>query len=271
MLSILNDWEHWPFCAEPPRPEQIRPLPGGLTNQCFLLQLDGGQYVLRLEGHNSQALDINRDAEFRIHRLLASKGLTPAIRYRAPQQHYWIRDYIPGRTLQPQDLTLPRLQNMAQQLRLLHQLPTPAGIPLLSISDKAAHYWDSIAAQTNHRPLLDLRPLLQSRLQGAPDTQRTLCHLDPTPANWIETADGQLVLLDWEYAALGHPLWDLAALLQQASISPPEEAQLLHSYGVSNPQHWQFAQAQMRYLAALWYRAQGYWNDEELLPVLRSL
>ena len=169
MLSILNDWEHWPFCAEPPRPEQIRPLPGGLTNQCFLLQLDGGQYVLRLEGHNSQALDINRDAEFRIHRLLASKGLTPAIRYRAPQQHYWIRDYIPGRTLQPQDLTLPRLQNMAQQLRLLHQLPTPAGIPLLSISDKAAHYWDSIAAQTNHRPLLDLRPLLQSRLQGAPD------------------------------------------------------------------------------------------------------
>lgn len=271
MLTLLNDWGDWPFCAEKPRADQVQPLPGGLTNQCFLLRIEGGQYVLRLEGRNSRALDINRDAEYRIHRLLAAKGITPAIRYRSPKDRYWVRDYVPGRTLHKQDLTLPRLLAMVQQLRRVHELPKPDAIPELSVTRKAGYYWDSIAAQTQDAELLSMRAALQARMNGAPDDERCLCHMDPTPANWIETADGKLVLLDWEYAAIGHPLWDLAALLQETNLSEADEARILKAYGVRNYRQWDFARAQMNYLSALWYRAQGYWSDEELLVYLQGL
>lgn len=271
MLNELDDWELWPFCAEKPRPDQVIPLAGGLTNQCYLLQLEGGAYVLRIEGQNSRALDINRNAEFRIHRLLAAKGLTPAIRYRSPERHYWVRDYVSGRTLHGHDLTLPRLLTMAQQLRRVHRLPVPASVPVIRITDKASHYWNCIAALTQNQPLLDLRAELQSLMQGAPDEQQCLCHMDPTPANWIETPDERLILLDWEYAAIGHPLWDLAALLQQADVSAEEEARILEVYGHEAGPQWAFACAQMNYLAALWYRAQGLWEDGELLAYLRTL
>ena len=271
MLTLLNDWSEWPFCAEKPRTDQVIPLPSGLTNQCFLLRLKGGQYVLRLEGRNSRALDINREAEYRIHRLLAAKGITPAIRYRSPDHHYWVRDYVPGHSLQKQDLTLQRLLNMVEQLRRVHELPKPDAIPEISVSRKAGYYWDNIAVQTDNEELLSLRVELQNRMRGAPGDERCLCHMDPTAANWIETADGKLVLLDWEYAAIGHPLWDLAALLQDADLSETEEAQILRAYGLQNIRQWEFARAQMSYLAALWYRAQGYWNDEELTVYLQGL
>ncbi len=95
--------------------------------------------------------------------------------------------------------------------------------------------------------------------------------MDPTPANWIQTASGELVLLDWEYAAIGHPWWDIAALLQQAKIGNSEKQELLSSYGIMPDQSWRLAQAQMEYMSILWYGAQGYWAETELKQQLHSL
>ncbi|MCD8521716.1 MAG: phosphotransferase [Saccharospirillaceae bacterium] len=279
LQPILNDWPQWKLCSEAPAPDNISPLPGGLTNHCYRLRLPEGEYVLRVEGRNSRALDINRAAELKVHHLVADHGLTPAIRFRSETRHYWIRDYVPGMPLTQQQLHLPLLLTMAQQLQQLHQLPSPPGVPALSISEKAGRYWDTITAQcavmdassVAAEELLALRGPLQSLLSGAPDNQRCLCHMDPTAPNWIQTADSKLVLLDWEYAAIGHPLWDLAALLQGVDLSADDEQTLLQAYGLKHYRGWEFAKTQMSYLAALWYRAQGLWSDRELIAYLNGL
>lgn len=279
LQQILDDWPHWQLCSEAPTLDNISPLPGGLTNHCYLLRLPEGDYVLRVEGRNSRALDINRAAELTIHHLVADQGLTPVIRFRSESGHYWIRDYVPGTPLTNPQLDLRLLLTMAQQLQQLHQLCPPAGIPKLSISEKAGHYWDIITAQfaimdrmtAAADELLALRGPLQSLLSGAPDNQRCLCHMDPTAPNWIQTADNKLVLLDWEYAAIGHPLWDLAALLQGVDLSADDEQTLLQAYGLKHYRGWEFAKTQMSYLAALWYRAQGLWSDRELIAYLNGL
>ena len=90
LLNILDDWLLWPFCHEPIRPESIVPLAGGLTNDCYCLTLASGRYVLRIAG--GQELGIRRDVEYRLHKQLANQGLTPAIRYCAPDFSYWVRD-----------------------------------------------------------------------------------------------------------------------------------------------------------------------------------
>ena len=50
-----------------------------------------------------------------------------------------------------------------------------------------------------------------------------LCHNDLLPANMIMSA-GRLWLVDWEYAGMGHPLFDLASVSANAGLSDDEEA-----------------------------------------------
>ena len=276
---ILADWPLWGLSTSASAANQVRSLPGGLTNHCFLLTLNGADYVLRVEGRNSAALDINRNAEFAIHQMAADLQLTPPVLFRSAEKHYWIRPYIHGRTLRSQDLTPPVLKQMLQQLHALHQLTLPADIqhavPRLSITDKASYYWNMLAAQGISHQILNMRARLQQAMSVMPDERLCLCHMDPLPANWIEQ-DGTLTLLDWEYAALGHPLWDIAALLQAANVNAQEQQHLLQEViaGKKNKgwdQSWQQANRQMQYLTALWYGAQGMWSARELQASLSAL
>lgn len=270
LLNILADWQQWQLCKQQPTAKQIQAMPEGLTNQAFLLQLDSGNYVLRIASSNSEELDINRHAEFQIQQCLAQAGLTAKVRYKAPDNSYWLRDYITGRSLTADDLTMPNLRLMVQTLKQVHQLPLLQNIPQLKIEEKAEHYWQMIEKNYS-ADVLKLRPELQHNLAGFPAGKLSLCHIDPTPANWIQTASGELVLLDWEYAAIGHPWWDIAALLQQATLSDSEKEELLNSYGIKQEQNWRLAQAQMDYMSVLWYGAQGYQTEAKIKQELQNL
>lgn len=276
MLHVLGDWQYWNICTQAPAADQAEPLPGGLTNQSFLLHLDGGDYVLRLEAGNSEALDIHRDVEYRIHQTAALAGLVPKILYRSRDNNrYWIREYLPGHLLSIDQLTAACLEEMVLLLKKLHSLPVDNDIPRLSIADKAERYWQVIlAAETEPGALATLKADLQNMLEQPPGSRVCLCHLDPTLGNWVRTERG-LQLLDWEYASLGHPLWDLAAICQDARLSDEQQEAMLKAYGFSLRGHkkrqWQQAKAQMNYLAALWYCAQGIWNARELETYLLTL
>ena len=270
LLSILADWPQWQLCQVQPRAEQITAMPAGLTNTGYLLQLESGCYVLRIASTHTDKLAINRDAEFAVQQSLAQLGLTPQVRYKAPDNRYWIRDYLTGRSLTIADLTLPNLKVMLQTLKTVHQLPTPKAVPQLSIEEKAEHYWRMIEQNYSANILAFYAPL-QQKLSGLPAGALSLCHMDPTAANWIQTTNDRLVLLDWEYAAIGHPWWDVAALLQQTEITTTEEKELLQTYGIDQNEHWLLAQAQMHYMTVLWYGAQGYWAEEKLNKHLQDL
>ncbi len=56
-------------------------------------------------------------------------------------------------------------------------------------------------------------------------------HGDPTPANML--FDGVAVtLIDWEYAAMAHPLWDFAGLAVEAALPTDAELAMLAMAGV---------------------------------------
>lgn len=269
LLKVLGEWERWPFCSEPITAEQVSVLAAGLTNQCYVLSLPSGQYVLRIAG--GENLDIQRQLEYRLHKQLANQGLAPALRYCAADFSYWLRDYVAGQALTAADLSLSNLRSMVSVLKQVHQLPLPRFMPVLDIPTKAQHYWQQIENLGMNAQLAALKQQLQHRLAAVPGTELSLCHLDPTPANWLLTPEQELVLLDWEYAALGHPLWDLAGLLQQAQLSPLQEQSLLAHYGCDDLGSWQQAKAQMRYLEVLWYRVQQLCSSAELAVHLQAL
>jgi len=55
-----------------------------------------------------------------------------------------------------------------------------------------------------------------------------LCHNDVTAANVIDS--GEICLIDWEYAALGDALFDLAVVVAHHNLDDAATAHLLHAY-----------------------------------------
>lgn len=290
MLQLLDDWRRWNTCDHRPNAGQVEVLPGGLTNQSFILHLDRGDFVLRLEAGNSRALDIHRDVEYRIHQQAALIGLVPKVLYRSSDdatgnnKHYWIREYLHGNVLTPDDLDDSTLAEMARLLRKLHSLPADDDIPVLSLADKGQAYLETIIRNgTASDELIALIHALLQQYQSPPGKTRCLCHMDPTLGNWIRTARG-LQLVDWEYAAQGHPLWDLAAIVQDVHLSEAQQQVLLGHYFDGLPgrsaaprkygydkKKWQYAKTQINLIAALWYGAQQLWSLHELESYLLGL
>ena len=277
MLHLLDDWHRWNACDSRPQPGQIEALPGGLTNQSFILHLDKGDYVLRIEAGNTHELDIHRDTEYLVHQQAALLGLVPPIIYRScDDDKYWIRKYLPGKVLSIKDVSDDVLLEMVSLLKKLHQVDADERIPSLSISAKAERYLFAIRQRANGLLPEELENLLQQTQQylaDTPDNSRCICHMDPTLGNWINTPKG-LQLVDWEYAAVGHPLWDLAAICQDAKLNERQQQLMLQHYFAANSwdkESWRYAKTQMSYLAALWYAAQGIWNSRELEIYLLGL
>ncbi|ASP38063.1 hypothetical protein CHH28_04920 [Bacterioplanes sanyensis] len=261
MLTVLQQWPQWQLSNQPPQGAQA--LPGGLTNQCFLLDMPPQRYVLRLEAGNSEQLGIDRDVEYRIHQAAADAGLVPEVKFRSRDGRYWIRDYVQGWLLQPQQLDANVLEQMALLLHRVHQLKVEQldDVDLIARGDL---YWRRICRQRQPLPRLHaLVAELRRQLQGWPSEQRCVCHMDPTLGNWLRV-DDRWQLLDWEYAGWGHPDWDLAALVQDAGLDQQQQAQLLQAYGRQPDDVWFFALAQLQYIAALWYCAQGIWGQTQL-------
>lgn len=121
------------------------------------------------------------------------------------------------------------LRRAAGLLRRLHvseaSLPTllePAGaidryVAGLGAADRAALWTPAVAravARSLHRP-------------GAPPAP---CHGDPVPANFLLSPSG-LVLIDWEYAGMADPAWDLGYLACEAALDERAVEVLAQAYG----------------------------------------
>ena len=71
------------------------------------------------------------------------------------------------------------------------------------------------------------------------------CHHDLLHSNIL--GQEQPRLIDWEFAALGNPLLDLATFINYHDLAPDEYAPLLEGYfGGSAPEHWPQLSAAIR-------------------------
>jgi aminoglycoside phosphotransferase (APT) family kinase protein len=53
-------------------------------------------------------------------------------------------------------------------------------------------------------------------------------HVDANPANFLLRANGDLLLIDWEYSAMCDPAWDLASVRMEGHV---DEAAFAQGYG----------------------------------------
>ena len=122
------------------------------------------------------------------------------------------------------EITDPILFEMLSTLlaeRTAERIVGPGRVEAIPNPDASADHDDTLST-SEREALLELLPLPPSALVPA--------HGDPTPANML--FDGVAVtLIDWEYAAMAHPLWDFAGLAVEAALPKEVEIAMLAMAG----------------------------------------
>ncbi|MBT8048619.1 MAG: phosphotransferase family protein [Xanthomonadales bacterium] len=200
-------------------------LSDGPTNASYRVAHEGRHFVLRLDKPGAASLGLNRHNEERVTRVVAAAGLALEPLYFDPEAGLYLRRFLPGRSWTGADLACPEnLSRLARRLRTLHSLP-PVGEAFDPLA--AAERYDGQLASAESRSILE-RARLQAQAIGADSSPPVLCHNDLVCQNILESDD--LMLIDWEYAAVGDPFFDLAVIVQHHDVAPAPAELLLRAY-----------------------------------------
>lgn len=223
-------------------------LEGGVKRRSYLVSSGADQWVLRLPAPGADAL-LDLDTEARVMRAAAAAGLAPNVVAVDAGAGILLTDYRrAARAWTPIDARQPRnVVRAAALLRALHAVRV--GAPAFAAERIArgyitalAHAADATGSARGSSSMGAPRPTFVARdrrwadelleLAGHYDAAyppTALCHNDLVATNVLD--DGRLVLVDFEYAARGAPVLDLAGLAGMNDYGARERRELLAAYG----------------------------------------
>ncbi|MFC1689436.1 choline/ethanolamine kinase family protein [Pseudomonadota bacterium] len=188
-------------------------LSDGPTNASYLLSRAGAHYVLRLDKPAAKELGLDRLNEQRIYEALSAADMAPAVVYSNVSEGILLRPFVPGRSWTPDDLAnTDQLQRLGRLLRRLHGLPA-VGAAFDPVG--AARRYAGRARDDQTRAMLKRIEQLAIEIRKRSELP-ALCHNDLVCQNILE--GGSLMLIDWEYAAVGDRFFDLAVVLQHHGL-----------------------------------------------------
>ena len=204
------------------------------VSRTWQVEEGGSLAVLRKDEPGARRLGLNRAAEPDVLRAAAAAGLGPACRLADPAAGLLLTDWLPGRAWTAAELQEPdKLRRAARLLRRVHGTPLTGPVVDLgaAIDRYAAAAGVELAGLAATARLQLASALSVEAPSGAPAGDGLcFCHNDPTPGNFIAGPAGRLHLIDWEYAGLCHPGFDLAGLAVGAGLTVEGVDLLLHAY-----------------------------------------
>jgi thiamine kinase len=204
----------------------------GVTNDSWLVRTANDAVVVRINNPHAQALHVDREAESEVLRIVAAASIGPEVLLCDPHRHALVTRYL-GPTCTADDMHAPeRIERLARLLRKLHALAPSCSLQRVQWSDVVADYAATLTTLNRAADVLDAdrkaRALaLAAELESTSHSPR-VCHNDVHHLNLVDR--GELRLLDWEYAGLGEPYFDLASVAFYAQFDLDERALLLRAY-----------------------------------------
>lgn len=206
---------------------QIDAIGGGLSNRNFRIHTKVQQFIVRIAAENTM-LGHDRQREHEAISRAEAHGIAPKlVNFILPQGHMISHYKSEARTLSRADMNdAGMLDRIAALLKKVHALA-----PISKSFDpyQDIRRWHS-ARQSRALPIPSRLPNLLSRVGevevARADVAKVLCHNDPYHPNFLD--DGQLWLIDWEFAGMNDPMYDLAGVAYP--IDRASRMQLLQSY-----------------------------------------
>jgi thiamine kinase-like enzyme len=218
----------------------LRPLSGGITNRNFLVEAAGtdDRWVIRLAGNDTHLLGISREVEHAATVAAAGVGVGPEVTAFIRPEGYLVSRFIVGSPVSDEAVHRPEtLARVADSLRRIHDGPP---IPGLFVPFRIVEAYRALAEARGVRipPEYELALSHARRIELAllaNPVELRPCHNDLLNANFID--DGSRIrIVDWEYAGMGDPFFDLGNFSINHELTPEEDAEVLAAYeGTARP------------------------------------
>ena len=209
-------------------------LSGGITNRNFLVTVAGrpDRYVIRLAGNDTHLLGISREVEHAATVAAAGVGVGPEVTAFIRPDGYLVTRFIEGSPVSDEAVHLAVTQRrVGDSLRRIHDGPP---IPGLFIPFRIVEAYRALAAARGVAIPAEyaLAQAFARRIELAflsnPVEMRP-CHNDLLNANFID--DGTRIrIVDWEYAGMGDPFFDLGNFSVNHGLTPDEDSEVLRAY-----------------------------------------
>ena len=209
----LENWRQWqaPFQTQP---QIIKQLEGGLTNTNYLIEAGSYRAVLRLNNPDAVKLGVNRQTEITVLKKLQGTNIVPRFYY--ADSKILVSEYIDGFALDAEKALKPDINKQIEDAIEIIQSLKITNLEPLNYHAYCRNYFDQLSP--NYLDKTIRQSLLQiARNIDAQDWTPVLCHHDLIPENIIMGSQG-IVIIDWEYAAVGHPQFDTIRLLNSHHI-----------------------------------------------------
>lgn len=207
-------------------------LEGGLTNMNYKVTIDNNHYFFRLGTKENSLLNISLEKEFNASITASCLGIAPKVIHYCPKECVLVSEFIQSAS-EPVNLRdIEMQQKICQSLRELHFFKIEFQGTLCPFETIKLYWQNALSAGALFPELLEesIFPLVDQICATLEvEWNRVPCHNDLHIGNFLN--DGQKIwIIDWEYAAMGDPLFDLATLVSVEGFTDGEAEILLYNY-----------------------------------------
>ena len=208
----------------------IEVLKKGMTNRSFLFTCKEQKYIMRIPGEGTDHL-INRKEEAEVYRVLEGKKICDDVVYMNPENGYKITAYLDG-ALSCDSENKEDLKRCMAKLRDFHNSKLKVSHtfdPFKQIvfyqslwNGQASYYKDHEKTQ---KEILSLKSFVEKYKE-----EPVLSHIDSVYDNFLFTKEGDIRLIDWEYAGMQDPHIDIAMFCIYAGYDRKQADELMDLY-----------------------------------------
>ena len=203
---------------------------GGMTNQNYLVKTTNKQYIVKFFGKGTEKL-INRQDENYNLELLKDLDLDVRNYLFDIEAGIKVNEYIESAITLDSTSIKTKFDKIAPILQTIHASGKELRgefAPFEEIKKYESLIEEKIP-YANYEAVREEVFSLEKRLADL-GVDRKSCHIDLVPENFIESPQGRLYLIDWEYSSMNDPMWDLAALFLESEFTHQEEEAFLSCY-----------------------------------------
>lgn len=212
---------------------------GGLTNKVFRIDIGDDSLCLRLPGAGTEEY-IHRGREAEMARLAADAGVSPPVLSADGATGVMLTRFLAG-----------TVTMTADGFRSRAGAPARAGAVFRRLHDSGAVFpfrFELFQMIDDYLKVLDGKPVrlpdgYHDVVAGAGGIRTALaahpaplapCHCDPLCENFLDDGS-RMWLVDWEYAGMNDPMWDLGDLSVEGGFSAVEDEAMLAAYFPAGP------------------------------------
>lgn len=208
----------------------IEVLKKGMTNRSFLFTCKGQRYIMRIPGEGTEQL-INRQEEADVYQIIAGREICDNVIYINPNNGYKITEFIEDsrvcdiENVNDLKLCMEKLQEFHKmKLKVKHTFDIFRQIDFYESlwGGQSSIYRDYTKTKEN---IFSLREYVDAHKE-----EYCLTHIDAVPDNFLFTSDGDVRLIDWEYAAMQDPHVDIAMFCIYAMYDRTQVDRLIDIY-----------------------------------------